>query len=79
MSLNFFLPNIPYSCHYQGLPVKIRDVHGLQMLTLAGLKSTLLIGENRTVNSGHSTMLCVVRQSNVSNPAVVGPQPVMLW
>jgi len=65
--------------YFQGLPVKIRDVHRLQMLKLADLTSTLVIGENRILNSGLSTMLCVVGQSKVSNPAVVGPQPVILW
>jgi len=49
------------------------------MLALADFKSTLVIGENRTLNSGLSTMLCVLRQRNVSNPAAVGPQPVILW
>lgn len=67
------------SLYFQGIPVKIRDVNSLQMLTLAGLKSTLVNGENRNLNSGLSTMLCVVRQSTVSNPAAARPQRVILW
>jgi len=79
MSLNFTKYSLHLPLYFQGLQVKIRDVNSLQMLTLTGLKSTLVNGENRTLNSGLSTMLCLVRQSNVSNPAAARPQPVILW